>query len=462
VKNDLTPFLICLIGTDGSGKTTLADKLVNELDLKGYSAKYVWFRFPRFLTFVILLVSKLTGFTKYKNYGKYHIVLHYFHLSPFRVIYPLVVLVDMIAYYIVKVWVPLKLGYIIVCDRWVYDILIDVALDTRNPHFLDTFVGRLLCSFATEARIIFLLDAPDHVLNARRPEACLDPYTNERRSLYHRFSILSGVYSVNSNTDFDITWKNLLNLLKQKTEIDFETSGESKVYTDVKTPLLRSLVKNKYIVLVSNWTFRGVLIRTWSERLFFLVVDLIFAFPIFILLSFQLGQVTSAMLSLAIAHTFNWAFNGNLWAFLTQSFLKRTGRTYYIARNIEYLEKLEKKVMDAFGSIETVAVFGSLSRDEFSETSDIDIKIIRKPGMLNCVKANIFALYLRSTAFVKKIPLDLFVLDDINQLKKHVRPDEPPIVIYDPNNVLDKIDERAIPFRNVIHRYRADVHRQSY
>jgi GTPase SAR1 family protein len=67
---ELTKNLLCLIGADGTGKTTLAEKLVGELYAHSYPAKYVWFRFPRILTFFILFVSKITGFTKYKNYGK--------------------------------------------------------------------------------------------------------------------------------------------------------------------------------------------------------------------------------------------------------------------------------------------------------------------------------------------------------------------------------------------------------
>jgi len=268
--------LISIIGTDGSGKTTLANKLIEELERKGHPARYVWFRFPRFLTFVLLLISRLTGFTKYKSQGNYRIGKHYFHVQPFRTLYPIVVLVDAIVHFIIRVWIPSKLGYILVCDRWVYDIFVDVAIDTQNSHFFHTFVGRVLYSLASQAKIVLLVDAPDEVLNARRPQTRFDPYSNKRRLFYRLLGNLPEVYSINSGINFDITWKNLQSSLEQKIKIDFKASRRTKTYADVKSPLLRKLIQNKCIMLASNWTFQGMLMKTWGERLFLFMLDFIF------------------------------------------------------------------------------------------------------------------------------------------------------------------------------------------
>ena len=114
---------------------------------------------------------------------------------------------------------------------------------------------------------------------------------------------------------------------------------------------------------------------------------------------------------------------------------------------------LEKGEMNAFGSISAIVAFGSLSRGEFTETSDIDMQIVRTPGIFNWVKANAFGFYLRSVAFLRKIPLDLYVLDGVNQIGRHISPHEPPIVVYDPTNALSKKDGRALPLREVLQRY---------
>ena len=449
MKNNLLHPLICFIGADGSGKTTLAVKLVTELDLKGYPTKYVWFRFPRFFTFIILFVSKFTNFTKYTEDGDYRIALHPFHMLPFRVLYPLTVLFDTIIYYFLKVWTPLKLGYIVVCDRWIHDILIDVAIDTSNSDFIYTLIGRLLYRFAPKANLILLLDAADQTLNERRPEGRLDPYTEERRSLYRSFGNSSKIYLINSDVRRDIMWKNVLNLIERRTQINFKARGSVKVYANVKSPVFQRLLKNKYIMLASNWTFQGLFIAAWGERIFRFMLDLIFALTIFTLFSFHLTLPTAIISSIIIAHTVNWTFNGNIWAIL-----KHSGKKCDVDKKIEFLRTLEERAINSSESSLAVIAFGSLSRGQFSETSDIDIRIVRKPNMSGYITANIFALHLRSTAFIKRIPLDLFVLDDINQLKTHIRPEEPPVIISDPGNVISGIYNHSIPFNKILRSYR--------
>jgi len=446
---------IGVIGTDGSGKTTLVNKLVEELNRSGFPTKKVWFRFPHFLTFSLLFIAKLTGFTKYKSDGKHRVAIHYFQARPFRILYPALVFVDVIAHYIVKVWIPSKLGYILVFDRWIPDVLIDIAIDTRNSHFFHTLFGRLLYSLTSRTTIIILVDASDQVLNARRPEASLDPYTYKRRLFYRLFSSFLGACFIRGDVDLDTMWKDLQNSLEKKTKIHFGTSRRTKVYGDTMSPLLRRLFKNKYVILASNWIFQGMLMRTWSERLFRFVFELISVLIIFVLFSFYLPQIPAIILSTFIIHTLNWIFNGNLWALLMkdQRFLKSTGRRGNIARKIQFLANLKKRATGAFGSIVAVAVFGSLSRAEFDETSDIDMRIIRNSGIFNCVKVNIFAVYLRFVSFIQKIPLDLYVLDGVNQIERHMSLHEPPIVIYDPTNALGKIYGRTIPLREVVQSY---------
>jgi predicted nucleotidyltransferase len=243
-------------------------------------------------------------------------------------------------------------------------------------------------------------------------------------------------------------WGNLQKTLKQETKLDLKTSRKTKVYSHIKSPLLRHFIKNKYVMLASNWVFQGFLMKTWGERSFQIMADLVFALPAFILLSFLLRQVPAAILAVIIAHTLTWTFNGNLW-----SLPKFAGATYDTARNIKFMVNLEKRGRNTFGSVAAIAAFGSLSRGEFSRASDIDIRVIRNPGILNWVKANTFSLYLRSIAFIKKIPLDLFVLDNVNQIGYQMRLDEPPIVIYDPTNALSEIGGYTIPLREVVQRY---------
>jgi len=449
---NLVGSIICFVGTDGSGKTTLAKKLMDELDKKGYPSKYVWFRFPHFFTLAILFVAKITGFTEYVTKAKSQIVTHHFQIQPFRTLYSLVLLFDILLYYTVKVWFVSKLGYIVLCDRWVYDILVDFSVDTSNKRIYRTTIGRLLLSLASRARVTLFIDAPDHVLDTRRPGARLNPHTRYRRFFYRLLAKSYGMPTIHSTGEFGITFKTMLGLLQHELEIDFWRPRRLDHYVpQVKLPFLWPLLKNKYVIIVINWTFQGMLYAMWSERLFRMALELIFVTIIYIpFLSLLHSPVIAALSSLFIAHTLNYTFNScNPWGVL-----KFCGRTFDVEKNIGFLQEITKKMGGTFGkSILAIATFGSMSRDQFDETSDVDVRIIRRHGVFNYIMTNTFALYLRSIAFIKKIPIDLFVLDDVNQIERHIRPDEPPIVIYDPTNTLSAINEQAIPLHNVIQRY---------
>jgi len=447
----LTGLLISFVGADGSGKTTLANKLMEELERKGYPTRYIWFRFPRFLAMGLLLISRLTGFTTYKSYGKYRVGTHHFDVRPFNLLYPTLALLDAIAHYVLRVWIPSKLGYIVICDRWIHDMLIDIMIYTRNPHFFHTRVANLLYRLASQANIVLLVDADDDELDARRPEASYDPDASKRRLYYRLLGNLGQVYLIKSDVDFHITWTNLRNVLEQYARIDFKTNRRLKIYADVRSPLLRPLLQNRYADLVSNWAFQGMLIRTWSERLFRFAFELISTLAIFLALSFYIPQTLALVMSVLITHTFNWSFNGNIWSLLIQRgrFVEQDGKTGSMVKNVEFLRDLERKEKTSAGSVAAIAVFGSLSRGEFCESSDIDVRVVRKSGLINCLKANVFAFYLRSAAFIRKIPLDLYVLDKVDQIKREMRSDEPPIVIRDPENLITNAYDRVIRFDSI-------------
>jgi predicted nucleotidyltransferase len=84
-------------------------------------------------------------------------------------------------------------------------------------------------------------------------------------------------------------------------------------------------------------------------------------------------------------------------------------------------------------------VYGSLTRGELRPTSDLDVRLIRRPGLVNGLRACWFVLRERTRAHLTGFPIDFLVLDSPRLLKR-MRPDEPPLVIYDATNpVKDQI-----------------------
>jgi L-malate glycosyltransferase len=188
----------------------------------------------------------------------------------------------------------------------------------------------------------------------------------------------------------------------------------------------------KFVVLVAvNWFFHGFLYMDATEKAFYVLLDGLMFFPV--LVSFRLLNFTiiaSAVTALIIAHTIHWLIDGHLYVLLKNFGICRTRLNKFA----EYVEGLRQRA-SAEKSILLVAAFGSLSRDQFLETSDLDIRIVRKMGILNGFRACCFAFMERTRALATKIPLDVYTLDGYGSLSK-LSPDEPPIILVSEKELL--------------------------
>ena len=148
------------------------------------------------------------------------------------------------------------------------------------------------------------------------------------------------------------------------------------------------------------------------------------------------GYNSYALLLVAalIAHTLNWVFNGNFWALYL--FAVPGARNPGEQKTVAYLNNMAARLMK-HPSISGLAIFGSVTRGKWHNCSDIDIRIIRKPGILNLVAASLVSVKERIRAFFSKQPLDLFLADDTGFLRK-MRSDETPVFLIKRDARLDR------------------------
>jgi predicted nucleotidyltransferase len=169
-----------------------------------------------------------------------------------------------------------------------------------------------------------------------------------------------------------------------------------------------------------------------TEKVFYLVLDGFFFLPLFFSLSAILNRGSSIFLALITAHTLHWLFDGQLYGLARIFGLSSTKSEHFM----DYTEGLRERAKKE-KSILAIAVFGSLSRKQLTESSDLDIRVIRQPGALNGMRASIFTFLERSRALMGKIPLDVFVCDDFRSLLK-LDPEELPVILYDPTGRLEE------------------------
>lgn len=194
--------------------------------------------------------------------------------------------------------------------------------------------------------------------------------------------------------------------------------------------LQRKLVKeNKYpsyvkvpVLLFSSWLFQGILYMDTTERNFKILLDILIFLPLFILFNQYFNAISSILIAIMMAHTINWIFNGHIFGLLRVFGVTKTKHEVFI----QYLDDLKKRSSNE-DVINLVAVIGSLSREERKESSDLDIRIIRKKGFKNGLRASLFVMSERTKAFFNKFPIDIYLLDDYDKLSEL---GEPPVIIY--------------------------------
>jgi len=170
------PRFIYFTGVDGSGKSTIIEEIIKELTLKGVKAKSVWLRFNYFFTRPVLLLCRMTGLTRREKRGHKIISVHDFHKS--RTIASMVQylhFIDTVIAYVFKVWVPLKFSDdIIFCDKFVYDILADFMVETKDLDLLDKYISKLFIKLIPENSPVFFISADKDAIIKRKPEVLID------------------------------------------------------------------------------------------------------------------------------------------------------------------------------------------------------------------------------------------------------------------------------------------------
>lgn len=189
----------------------------------------------------------------------------------------------------------------------------------------------------------------------------------------------------------------------------------------------------RFLVLTfSSWLFQGIFYMDTTEKYFKVLLDFIIFFPLFFTLNNYLTILLSFLIAITLSHTINWIFNGQIFVLLKNLRLINTTTS----RFFDYLEDFKKRVENE-NSIVAAAAFGSLSREKIKKTSDLDIRVIRNPGIINGINACVFVLKERTKSFFKGFPLDIYLLDSSEMVDKHIKK-EKPIIIYDPNIIFDE------------------------
>ncbi len=188
-------YLICFIGIDGTGKTTLARMLAQEMNQNNINTKYVIGRFETFkllkpALFVIKKTLSLFGRRTDQSAEGLRTKRSMFKNRFLAKIWQLSMFLDYLLQLGYKIGLPLMLGRSISCDRYIYDTAVDTTTDfgLSVPKMKESLENML--HLAPKPNVVFLIDLPEEFASqrnlAKSDNLSLD-YLRERRELYLNF-----------------------------------------------------------------------------------------------------------------------------------------------------------------------------------------------------------------------------------------------------------------------------------
>ena len=183
-------FLICFMGIDGTGKTTLSKELVKSLRERGIECKYVYARHTPIILKPFMRVGRLLflrGENMFENYSDYANTkrMAIERNSFLSWIYQQILWFDYFFQVFFKVKIPLIFSKNIVCDRYVYDTIItDLSMDMNYSENKTIRLLDAIFRFFPKPDITFLIDAPEKIAYERKNDTPSIEYLRERRGTY--------------------------------------------------------------------------------------------------------------------------------------------------------------------------------------------------------------------------------------------------------------------------------------
>lgn len=181
-------FLVSFSGPDGSGKTVHAKNLEKILDICEVDKKYYWNRAAtsRFIRSFSAIIKTLTGKKTETGDAKPGAAGREARLrNPVvRFFWIYLAALDMVWQYFVHVRLPLLIGRVVVCDRYVYDAAAEIEGSLPANDRLNRLAIRLMLALAPRPDAAYLLDVPEEICAQRKSDNTDADYLHRQRKAY--------------------------------------------------------------------------------------------------------------------------------------------------------------------------------------------------------------------------------------------------------------------------------------
>lgn len=174
---------IVFLGVDGAGKSTITSLIARELKEKyGFKVQCFWFRSKTQIYMSSILNRFKNNSKMFNNTSKIKLYHKTKYIKKILLeFYLYVVLLDYFIISILFIKIPLFLGQNIVCDRYIYDIILD--LDSNFNYSEEKTKNLINSKFFIKPDIIYLINIPIDVAKYRRPEHSIQELSSKIEAL---------------------------------------------------------------------------------------------------------------------------------------------------------------------------------------------------------------------------------------------------------------------------------------
>lgn len=211
---------ICLVGIDGSGKTTHLSALMRELNERGLNCKYVHMSggYYRFLSLPFLLFCRLLGYEKAivvngrKFYTRHPNLAH--RNTAISQLWPIFFLFDMSIVTLLLKRPSFRSG-ILLCDRYtILDSIVDLMVALGDDSLSDRAVIKLF-SLIMRPTMPLLLDVDKREALQRKKGTPGSELLGQRIDLYRKMASDLGIPIVDASKSFAVVHENVTDHVKR-------------------------------------------------------------------------------------------------------------------------------------------------------------------------------------------------------------------------------------------------------
>ncbi len=199
---------------------------------------------------------------------------------------------------------------------------------------------------------------------------------------------------------------------------------KTKPQGKLEDSFLGKILKLRIAVIASNWLFQGMRYMNIYEVSLKLLLDALLVVIISAMFSDKL-TILSVLMAIIVAHTINWLINGHI--FVLMRYVAPVPKT---EKHFEKFISQMKASALKWKAIDGVAIYGSYCRGTLHKYSDLDVRAVTYPGVLNAISGSIFCFYQRLIAVFHVFPLDIYCCDKMEFLDQ-LRDDEIPHILID-------------------------------